>query len=347
MPVGTVLVSPIRGPLARFDFRFAFWTDWLHIQCKELLEGIAFIPLQSSTCQGRFSGCMAWCSVHMPCVALPLGPTGLTRTVPMSCFRLNTHRHQHAWQCDRVMQVAHFLEADLHPWAAALAAARFDSASHSAAVPADAPHPSERGSSAPAPLTRRADAWRLLGDLTPLGDTVDTALRASHQPLLQQLPLTPAKWQPAVVRSHAVAGALTLDSAAVDACCDVMPALHGVESLSLHLNCHRAVYIAHAEEWALRRAATALASLPALRRLKVETGRGVNSDSLKRLLCTMSSVLRPASLNSSGENATIPLGHLPAMRAARWESGLRGPPTFAMGHLRDQLDVVVSCGSSD
>ena len=203
------------------------------------------------------------------------------------------------------MQVAHFLEADLQPWAAALAAALFDSKPRPPAVPANAPQPSERGSSARVPLTRHADAWRLLEEVAPYGDTVDTVLRASRLSLLQQLPLTPAEWQPAVVHSHAVAGALKLDSAAVDACCDVMPALHGVESLSLHLNRHAV----HAEEWALRRVVTAVASLPALRRLKVETGCG---DSPNRLMRTMTSVLRPTSLNSSGENAPTPLGHLPA-----------------------------------
>ena len=95
--------------------------------------------------------------------------------------------------------MAHFLEADLQPWAAALAAALF------------APQPDEK-------LCQQS--WNLLDALAPLGDAVDTVLRASELPLLEQLPRTPAEWQPAVIGSRAVAGALELSYGEAAACYD-------------------------------------------------------------------------------------------------------------------------------
>ena len=100
--------------------------------------------------------------------------------------------------------MAHFLEADLQPWAAALVATLF------------APQPAEEG---------RERVWNVLDALAPLGDAVDAVLRASRLPLLEQLPRTPAEWQPAVIGSHAVAGALTLSYDEAAACCDA-PGAH-------------------------------------------------------------------------------------------------------------------------
>ena len=94
------------------------------------------------------------------------------------------------------MQVAHFLEADLQPWAAALAAALF--------APQPPPHAATAGTAC------RESAWRCMEDLKPLDGAVDAVLRASELPLLEQLPRAPAEWQPAVIGCHAVAGALEL-----------------------------------------------------------------------------------------------------------------------------------------
>ena len=93
--------------------------------------------------------------------------------------------------------MAHYLDADLQPCADALSAALF----------AD-------GDDGLTP-EHRASLWHPLDDLAPLGDAVDTVLRASQSrlPLLQQLLRTPAEWQPAVLRSHTVAGALALMAA--------------------------------------------------------------------------------------------------------------------------------------
>ena len=112
--------------------------------------------------------------------------------------------------------MAHYLEADLQPWADALTAALF----------ADG----DGGLS----TKHRARPWNLLDELKPLGDAVDPVLRAWRLPLLQQLPRTPAEWQPAVLRSHTVAGALTLSADEAAACSDAMPAVHGVHSLTLY-----------------------------------------------------------------------------------------------------------------
>ena len=67
--------------------------------------------------------------------------------------------------------MAHYLEADLQPWADALTAALF----------ADG----DGGLSA----EHRASLWNPLDELAPLGDAVDTVLHASRLPLLQQLSL--------------------------------------------------------------------------------------------------------------------------------------------------------------
>ena len=132
------------------------------------------------------------------------------------------------------LQLAHFLEADLQPWAAALAAALFP------VMPEAQPSRQLEGGAAQAEeaaiksrLASWQDAWSLLDELAPLGDAAVDVLRAWRQPLLEQLPMTPAEWQPAVIRSHATDGALQLDFATADACRGAMHAVHDVHTLSL------------------------------------------------------------------------------------------------------------------
>ena len=154
------------------------------------------------------------------------------------------------WQ----LQVAHFLEADLQHWAAALAAALFD------------PQPADG---------RREQAWKLLDALAPLGDAVDTVLRASELPLLEQLPRAPAEWQPAVISSHAVGGTLALNCSEVVACSGAMHAVHDVHSLTLDMG----PLAEHLPDVSVFLAAVpsmeaALTSLPALRTCRVEKADG-------------------------------------------------------------------------
>ena len=176
------------------------------------------------------------------------------------------------------VQVAHFLEADLQPWAALLTAALF---------------------TASPPAAQREAAWGRLDELAPLGDTISTVLRASRLPLRQQLPLTPVEWQPAVIGSHVVAGALTLDFAEAAACCDAMHAVQQVHVLSLHLPRSINDSLVGAEEAVLLQVRTAVASLPALRSLSVSTTTGAVRDGLPLLLPALSHLSRLESLTWS------------------------------------------------
>ena len=135
------------------------------------------------------------------------------------------------------VQVAHFLDADLQPWAAALAAALFTEA----ACPAAGAQPSDqlgggREQAEVAPANKHCErwqaAWRRVGELARLDGAADAVLRAWRLPLLEQLPRTLAEWQPAVISSHAVNGALRLDFATAAACRGAMHGLHDVHSLS-------------------------------------------------------------------------------------------------------------------
>ena len=135
------------------------------------------------------------------------------------------------------MQFAHYLDADLQPWATALAAALFPVAAVPTAevqppgqLEGDAAQAVEATSSR---LVRWQDAWRRLRELAPLGDTIVTVLRAWRLPLHEQLPLTPAEFQPAVICTHAVNGSLKLDVATADACHGAVHAVHDVHTLSL------------------------------------------------------------------------------------------------------------------
>ena len=158
------------------------------------------------------------------------------------------------------MQVAHFLEADLQPWVAALSAALF--------AP-EPQQPSDEGSTdagAPAcgSAVQRKGTWERLEELKPLGDTVDAVLRGWRLPLREQLPLTPAEWRPAVIGSHADAGALTLDAVDGAACGDTMQAVHTVHTCTLRMVGAAAGY---KSEPIAARAFSAVAALPALRSL--------------------------------------------------------------------------------
>ena len=141
------------------------------------------------------------------------------------------------------VQVAHFLEANLRPWAAPLAAALFCpiSAQHKArqlASPGVRDAPAQSGSASAAAVVssaaRRESAWRCLEELRPLHGAAESVLRASELPLLEQLPLTPARWGPAVIDSHVVDGALDLSYLEAAFCCNPMHAVHGVHALTLH-----------------------------------------------------------------------------------------------------------------
>ena len=173
-------------------------------------------------------------------------------------------------------QVAHFLEADLQPWAAALAAALF--APTLAPAAAEAPtlaSPSSASSESQAEEAPACsaedleDAWRRLDELVPLGDAADAVLRAWRLPLHLQLPLTPAAWHPALLQSRVAAGELVLSYTAAASSCNAMQTLPDVHSLTLRLRpSTRAgtlndVALAH-------RLCSALASLRTLRTLKLE-----------------------------------------------------------------------------
>ena len=147
------------------------------------------------------------------------------------------------------MQVAHFLEADLKPWATALFSALFADQSEGAArrVAGGAARgqqrvAAERVAGSVWTAAQREAAWRGLDALSPLGDSVSAVFRAAKLPLLQQLPLAPAEWQPEVIGSHAVNGALELDCAATAACCDAMHAVHQVQALTLCMSPCRKVH---------------------------------------------------------------------------------------------------------
>ena len=58
-------------------------------------------------------------------------------------------------------------------------------------------------------------------------------LRASRLPLLKQLQRTPAEWQPRLISSHAVDGALQVTYREAAACCDAMHAVREVHTLTL------------------------------------------------------------------------------------------------------------------
>ena len=157
------------------------------------------------------------------------------------------------------VQVAHFLEADVRPWAAALSAALFS---------ADQRQP-------------QPDTWERIEELATLGDTVDTVLRSCRLPLLEQLERTPAEWRPAVIDSHAVDGELELSFVTAAACRGAMRDLHAVRSLVVHRHpSGESDYGSgssydpdevHVEELAF--ALDVVATMPALRSLQLDFSR--------------------------------------------------------------------------
>ena len=156
------------------------------------------------------------------------------------------------------MQVAHFLEADLRPWSVALAAALF-------APDASPEPPALSGSAAAAAAVANGAApcespWQCLDELRSFHGAVDAVLRASRLPLLEQLPRTPAEWQPVAIGSRAVAGALELSYREAAACCDAMHAVRGVQSLCFYWS-EAMEDASGAEAGGAQRACSALASL--------------------------------------------------------------------------------------
>ena len=214
------------------------------------------------------------------------------------------------------MQVAHFLEADLRPWAAGLAAALFppDTEQQSTFLPqrksrrlasrgvSEAPARSGSASAAAAAVSsaaRREAAWRCLEELRPLHGAVRAVLRASEVPLLEQLPRTPAGWQPALVRCLVFGGALTLWYHEATACCDVLRALRGVvRSLTLRMTdtCQDANE-ADLPEAGEPRVCTAVTALPQLRTIAlIQDEDMVESFPVWPLLLALSRLTRLAEL---------------------------------------------------
>ena len=217
------------------------------------------------------------------------------------------------------LQLAHFLEADLKPWAAALAAALFSGA----AVPSTAEQPGDlvQGCTAAADTAAASsnnvvlweDAWRRLDELAPLGDAVDAVLRAWRLPLLEQLPHTPAEWQLAVIGSHAVAGALAVSYDTAAACRGAMHAVHAVHSLTVS---------PPAAPQQVDLALHAVASMPALRSLKflwdtVHYSSLMDQHALAELLTRLSQLegLRIADTAIDATALAKPLGTLTALTA--------------------------------
>ena len=127
-------------------------------------------------------------------------------------------------------------------------------------------------------------AWRRLDELAPLGGAADAVLRAWRLPLHKQLPLAPAAWHPALLRSHVTAGSLELNYAAAVLSSDAMHAVRDVHTLSLDLfpttvdGCN--------DRQVEERVRAAFASLHALRTLKVAWGR--SSDTMELFASALS-----------------------------------------------------------
>ena len=223
------------------------------------------------------------------------------------------------------VQVAHFLEADLQPWGAALTATLFASGD---LPPSEQQHGSTaQADAAPACSTvaRRQDAWQHLHTLKPLGDAVDAVLRASRMTLLEQLPCTPAEWQPAVIGSHAVNGELTLDFATAAACQGAMRDLHDVRSLVLdrhqrggESDCEARRFargldlqLSHAALQDLVCTLNAVATMPALRSVQLDVSHAWVRDIVQQLAPALSRLSQLAALNLShnafGDNGALTL----------------------------------------
>ena len=222
-----------------------------------------------------------------PSVVAVSGGGGLLAKTPPPGY---TYWHWHLTyplQCadDAHVQVAHFLEADMQRWAAALATALF--APQPAVEDSTVVQPTTQAEGAGAEARRkrlscngdtasrpdwqaRERLWDLLAELVPLADAVDAVLRASRRPLREQLPLTPAEWQPAVIGSHAVAGALALHSDQAAACSSAMHAVHDVHTLTLKVSPDGSPRNGRDARETRRALCTAVATLPSLRTLHLD-----------------------------------------------------------------------------
>ena len=89
----------------------------------------------------------------------------------------------------------------------------------------------------------------------------------SKLPLLEQLPRTPAEWQPALIGSHAMDGWLDLSYSEAAACCDAMHAVRGVHTLSVGGGSGASEHPGELETG--ERACTAASSLSTLRSLSL------------------------------------------------------------------------------
>ena len=172
------------------------------------------------------------------------------------------------------VQVAHYLDADLEPWAAALAAALFTDAAFPPAA-AQSSHQIEgneaQAEAAPASsnFALRQAVWRRLDALAGLDGAADAVLRSWRRPLLEQLPLTPAEWQPVVIGSHAVSGVLQLRLPTATTCRGAMHAVHDVHSLSLDFSVPRHDQVPPATE-EISLTLHAVATMPALRSVDLD-----------------------------------------------------------------------------
>ena len=229
----------------------------------------------------------------------------------MQCCLLVTHAgiaspHAHAEATP--VQVAHFLEADLQPWAAVLADKLFQPVRMVPARRASEVQAAATGSSARATAlaaSRRAarieKVWRHLDELAPLGDAVDAVLRASRLPLREHLLIAPAEWQPAVISSHAEEFVLAIDFATAGMCRDAIWAVSGMHVRSIHLDLQSssdAAFDGGAEPTA-EVVCAALASLPNLRALKLSNGGAAQSRMLAIFESGLSRLTRLMNLHLS------------------------------------------------
>ena len=169
--------------------------------------------------------------------------------------------------------MAHFLEADVQPWAAVLARTFFaptlaaaEASQQASPLTSQTQAGEEQAGSSADGLQ---DAWRRLDELAPLGGAVDAVLRAWRLPLLKQLPLAPAAWHPALLHSHITAGQLELSCAAAVSC-DAMHALSDVHTVTLDLE--ESTADGSDAEVMAHRVRSALASLRTLRSLTFRGG---------------------------------------------------------------------------
>ena len=183
------------------------------------------------------------------------------------------------------VQVAHFLEADMRPWALRLANCLFPGCVRrecffdyfmlrlpwlKQTFNMIGVERRESESDDVDGAARQQEAWRCLDELASLGDTADAVLRAWRVPLHVQLPLTPAAWVPAVICSHVDAtGALELHACEAAAHCDAMHAVRGVQSLTLQPWRSGQAARARMSEQEVARVCAALSALASVRTLHI------------------------------------------------------------------------------